>query len=210
MVGQHLGTASRRNALAQFLASQVEAHLVQQLVAVAVGGEVNAIAEQLGLAVIAQVVGQQQRTARQRLEDAHVDVVADAAVEDDACSGVSAGHVLEERPADERVLERAGQQPQQVLALAGKDIADEADIYALGNLVLAVQRGIAGQRQPHCFRDSLPAQPFGAVALGGEDEIAAAASSRHQSKLRWVSMTQQAAGRNSGGRWWARPSSICK
>ena len=91
-------------------------------------------------------------------------------------------------------------QVQQFVARAGEDVADEGDVILLGDVVLAVDLGVARQRQPGRRGDPGPAEPIGPVALGGEDQVEAAGSSQARSKLRWVSMAQQADGRSSAGR----------
>ena len=108
----------------------------------------HAVPKQLAQAVVAQVVGHEHRAAGDGLEDAHVDVVADAAIERDAGRRIGPGHVVEVALADERVAVSPLDQRQQIAARAGEDIADERDVVLLGQVVLAVNLGIAGQGQP--------------------------------------------------------------
>jgi hypothetical protein len=51
-------------------------------------------------------------------------------------------------------------------------MAEKGDVELLGHVMLAVDLGIAGQREPSGRLDPRGAEPRGAVALGGEDEIA--------------------------------------
>jgi hypothetical protein len=98
-----LGHASLGNLLAEPLPLEVIRQLVDQVLCVAVCGEVHAVAKQLGLAVVGHIIGQYQRTTPDSLENPHVDVVLDAAVEDDSRCGVSPCHVVEITPANERM-----------------------------------------------------------------------------------------------------------
>jgi len=169
--GQHFFPAGGGDALADLVMRQVIADLVQQLLAVAVGGQVHAVLEQLRLPIVAEIVGQQQRAARQRLEDAHVDIVANAAVEDDPRHRVGLRHLLEIALAHEDMGKMLLDQAQQVGARAGEDIADERDVVLLLAMLLPVHGGIAGERQPGRRGDAALAQEPGPVALGGEDKI---------------------------------------
>jgi len=103
MPAQDLGAAVRRDPLASSVPLEIERQLVEQIVRLAVRGQVHAVAEQLSLPVVAQIARQKERAARQRLEDPHVDIIRDAAIKDDARGRVGPRHLVEVALADERI-----------------------------------------------------------------------------------------------------------
>ena len=128
VLAQHFGHPGRRDLLADLLAHQVIRQLFQQLIGLPVRRQVHSVLEELRQAVLLQVVGQQQRPAGQDLEDPHVDVVPDAAIEADSGRGVGTGHLVEVALADERVGIPPADQVEQLRAGTGKDVADEGDV----------------------------------------------------------------------------------
>jgi len=60
MMGDHLGPSRRSDRFAFVVVFEVVGHFGQQLVGVAVGRQVLAVAEQLGQAIAGEVVGDQQ------------------------------------------------------------------------------------------------------------------------------------------------------
>ena len=93
-----LGPSGRRDRLAPVGVLEMITDHLPHLPGLAVGRQVHAVLEELGQAVLGQVIGHQHRPARQGLEDPHVDVVADAAVEDDPAGRVDPRHVVEKKP----------------------------------------------------------------------------------------------------------------
>ena len=84
--------------LADGRVAQIVVELVEQIVAITVGGQVRTVAEQLGLAVLREVIGHEQRAAGERLEDANgrnaaeaVGVLAAWHVQGQAAAAVSFG-----------------------------------------------------------------------------------------------------------------------
>ena len=65
-------------------ALEIKRQLVEQVLGFSISRQVHTVAKHFGETIVGQVVGDEQGTARHRLEDAHVDVVADAAIEHDA------------------------------------------------------------------------------------------------------------------------------
>ena len=93
--GDRLGTARGRDPFAQRLVVQIVRRLIEQLVGVTISRQVHAVPKQLGLTVVGKVIRQEQRTAGDRLEDAHVDVVLDAPIEHQPRRRIDLGHLLE-------------------------------------------------------------------------------------------------------------------
>ena len=168
---RRFGPARGGDSLANCFLFQVVRRLVEQLIVIAVGRQVHAVAEQLRLAIVVQVVGQQQRPARDGLEDPHVHVIPQATIERQSRRGVDLRHLLEVGLADERPRVPPPEQFEQLGPRAREHVAHVREIILLGHVVLAVELGIAGQGQPRGGCDSLPPQPIRPVALGGEDEV---------------------------------------
>jgi len=153
------------------LVLQIVAHALEQFLIARVGHQVLSAAEQLLLAVAGQVVGHQEATAGDGLEDAHVHIILHAAVEDDARPRELERHVVAVGLADERVRELLPQQVDQSLPPAVNEVADEAHIVHLLDLVPPVHTRRARQRQPLGALDAILDEPLGAIALGGEDVV---------------------------------------
>ena len=141
----------------------------------AISRQVHAIAEQLRLAVFTQFVGDQQRAARQRLEDPHVDVVLDAPVEYGSRRRISGGHLLEVTLTDKRVGDTCGERFSKSARGPGKTLPDESNVILLVDLVLGVDLRIASQRQPG-GENPRPSQRIRPIALGREDDVEPSAS----------------------------------
>ena len=101
MAAECLGAAGGGDLFADLFAIEVVCDLVEQLFRVAVGRQVDAVLQQLGLAVVGEIIGDQERAAGECFEEPHIDVVFDAAIEDGACLGVGARHLVEVAPANE-------------------------------------------------------------------------------------------------------------
>jgi len=84
VLGDRFGPSGGRDSLADCFAVEVKRQLVEQVFRLPISRQVHAVAKQLGLAIVGQIIGHEERTAGDGLEDAHVDVIADAAVECDA------------------------------------------------------------------------------------------------------------------------------
>ena len=168
---EHLLPSGGRDPLALILMFQVVRDLLHQLIEVTIRDEVLAVAEQLRLAVVAELVGHQERSAGQGLEHPHVDIAQHAAVEDDPRGGVGLGHLVEIAPADEHVGEVFLEMLDGLGAPAGQKVPDEADVVPLRHVVLAVDFGIAGKRQPLRRGNPLAVQPLCPVALRGQHEV---------------------------------------
>ena len=136
----------RRNPLALVLVGQIVPDLFNEFIQVAVRHQVLAVMKKFRLAVVGQVVRDQERPAGQGLEHPHVDIAQDAAIEDDPRGGIGRGHLVEVPAADEDVLELSLEKPDGFRAIAGREVADEADVVTLGHVVLAMHFRIAGKR----------------------------------------------------------------
>ncbi len=137
-----------RDRLALAAVGEVVRDDFEHLARLAIRRQVHAIVNELVLPVFSQVVGDQQRPTRQRLEDPHIHIIAEAAVEDDPAGRVDPRHLVEERPADDVPGELAGDRLQQLIPRPGEDMSDERDVVLFGDLVLAMDARVARQRQP--------------------------------------------------------------
>ena len=172
VLGNRLGPPRGGNPLAQGLAFKIERQLIKQVIAIAVSRQVHAIAKQLGQPVVAQVVGHEQRPARNRLEHAHIHVIANAAIKRDACRRIRACHVIEVALADERIVVPALNQPEQIATRPRKHVAHERNVVLLGHvIVLAMDTRITRQRQPRSRSDPDATEQINPVALGGKHQV---------------------------------------
>ena len=145
-VGVLLQTSARPAAAIfsrSLLAPKVKRELVEQILGLAIGRQVHAVAEQLGQAVVAQIVGDEQRPRGQRLEDSHVDVVLDAAIENRSSRRIRPGHFLEIALADERVRILAADRLSKSARGPGKTLPTNATSYCLATSCL---RWISGSQ----------------------------------------------------------------
>ena len=168
-----LGPPGGRDPFANRFALEVERQLIEQVFVVPIGGQVHAVPKQLAQAVIAQVVGHQHRPAGDSLEDPHVDVVANAPVERDACRRIGPRHVVEVALANERVAISPLDEREQIAARAGKDIAHERDVVLLGHVMLAVNIRVTGQGKPRGGSHADPPKQLDPIALRGEHNVEA-------------------------------------
>ena len=99
------------------------------------------VLEQLRLPVVTKVVRQEQGATGQGLEDAHVEVIADAAVKHCAGGGVGVRHLLEIAAADKHRRVVLPEQAEQVGPGPGQDVADEANVVDFLDRVLGMASG---------------------------------------------------------------------
>ena len=81
---------------------QIVIQLLKQVLLGVIRNQMSAVLEKFEQPVVRQRVRDQQRAAAQSLEDTHVDVVDQAAIEDDFRRGVDRGHFLEVPIPDKR------------------------------------------------------------------------------------------------------------
>ena len=145
----HMRVAPLSDARARRLIAQEFRRPRHQRVVV-VERQVRAIGHQRAEAVV-DAVGEQRRASGRPLEDAHVDLVAQRAVEDEAGLAVDTRHRGGRVGA--RVVvegEALGQAREQGAAarVARTGGADEGDVVAFGHVIGTVNRGVGGQGQP--------------------------------------------------------------
>ncbi len=88
--------------------------------------------------------------------------------------GKSPCHLGKVALADERPQIFPADKLDQVLARAGEDVPDEGDVILVGNVMFAVNGGIARERKPGSRVDAGRAEQFGPITLGRVDEVEAA------------------------------------
>ena len=131
----------------------------------------------------------------------HVDVVRDAAVEDDPRGGISPGHRLEIRPADERVGEPTPNPFQQSSRGPGKTFPTNATSNCLAT---SCRRWISASHPSGSHsrgRDPLAPEPVRTVALCREDEIEPAGLLQAPGEVHVRVDRPPGTGCRSGGRW---------
>src|SRR5579863_6200899 len=168
--GERFGMTRLGNLLPRLVMADVKPQLVEQLVRSLVRNQVPIRLEELFLAVVPQIIGDEQRAAAQRLEDAHVNVVLDAPVNADPRLRVDPGKLVEIALADERVRKLLLHQLQEVLARARPYAADKTEVPPFGERVRSMDGRVARQGQPVCGNPG-PVEPRRPVPLRGEQTV---------------------------------------
>lgn len=126
--------------------------------------------EEFVLAVGTEVVGHNSGAARGPFEHAHVDVITNAAVEDNPGGRIDRRESVPPCRSNVRVWEAAGDRAEELGPLTAVAVAHERDVVALGFAGGVVDFGVAREREPRLAGNSCLAEPGDAVALGRENE----------------------------------------
>jgi hypothetical protein len=105
---------------------QIKGYLVQQFFRAPIRGQMDAIAEQVFLAVFTQVICHQQRSASKRLKHPHVNIVANASIKYRAGGRVGSGHIMEEALAHKVTRKSPLNQANQFFSRTRENVSNEA------------------------------------------------------------------------------------